>query len=103
MKLEITGIVDKVGGIRPVKKGFTQAVILQQPAVTDEFDRIKHHEEFFVIHIWSNNQTDSRFFNTSKLRTKVKATVYLKGERWWNDSQKDFNYNHKLNLAEWAH
>lgn len=101
MKLDITGIVDKIGGIKPVRKGFTQTVILQQPAAKDEFDRVTHHEQYFVISIWSNNQTDSRFLTSKHIRSKMKASVYLKGERWWNDASKDFNYNHKLNLAAW--
>jgi hypothetical protein len=101
MKLTITGIVDKVGGIRPVNKGFTQAVILMQPEVKNEYDRVIAGEQYFVIHIWSNKQTDSRFLNSKHIASKMKAEVYLKGERWFNERQKDFNYNHKLNLQQW--
>jgi hypothetical protein len=101
MRLEITGIVEHVNGIKPNKKGFSQTVVLWQPGVKDEFDRVTQHDQYFVISIWSNNQTDSRFLGAKDMKSKKKAAVYLKGERWINQNNTGFSYNHKLNLDKW--
>lgn len=101
MKLEITGRVEKFDGVQPLKKGFQQRVFLEQPEVKDEFDRVTKYAEWYVIIIWSNSQTDSRFLGSKDIKSKKKASVYLKGERWWNDQRKEFNYAHKLNLEKW--
>lgn len=101
MKIEITGRVDKIEGIQPVKKGFIQRVFLEIPEVKDDFDRVTKYAEHFVVTIWSNQQSDSRFLSSRDLRSKKKATVYLKGERWWNENRKEYNYAHKLNLERW--
>jgi len=102
MKVELTGIINKVMGIKPNKKGFTQCVILEQPEVRDDAtDRVIAYAEFFTIHIYSTSQTDSRFLDSKALKTKKRASLYLKGERWLNSSTNDFNYNNKLNLNQW--
>jgi hypothetical protein len=101
MKLEITGRVDVVGGVQPLKKGFQQRVVLEQPQATDEFDRVTRYAEYYTITIYSTSQTDSRFLSSKDMRSVKKASVYLKGERWFNEAKKEFNYNHKLNLNQW--
>jgi hypothetical protein len=102
MKLEILGLVHNVGGIKPTKNGFQQVVILHQPEVKDDLDRVSRREEFFQVTVWSKEQTDSRFLQPKHMRAKMKAIVYLKGERWFNEKFNDFNYAHKLNLNEWG-
>lgn len=102
MKLELTGIIDKVFGITPGKKGFTQRIVLEQPEVRDDVtDRVIHYAEYFTIHIYSTSQTDSRFLDNKHLRTKKKASLYLRGEKWLSTSSNEFNYNNKLNLNQW--
>lgn len=101
MKLEIIGRVDRFEGIQVLKKGFQQKVILEQPETKDDFERILKHAEYFTITIWSNEQTDKRFLSAKDIRSVKKASVYLKGERWFNEIKKEFNYAHKLNLAQW--
>ncbi|MGL6121666.1 MAG: hypothetical protein ACRC1W_01255 [Shewanella sp.] len=54
-----------------------------------------------MITIYSQEQTDKRFLSPKHMRSKIKASVYLKGERWLNEQSKDFNYAHKLNLNQW--
>jgi hypothetical protein len=101
MRFEITGIVNKVFNVRSSGKGFTQAVILHQPSATDEFKRVVAKEQFFVVSIWSNKETDSRFLNNSHLNKKKSCSVYLYGERWPSSNGGDFQYNNKLNLQDW--
>lgn len=102
MKLEVTGFVNNIGGIEPLKKGFRQTIILHQPEVKDELDRVSIKEQYFPISIWSTSQTDSRFLSAKDIRSKKKAVVYLKGERWMSESTRDFSYAIKLNLNEWG-
>lgn len=101
MKLTITGIVEKVGGIQPLRKGFRQVVILEQPEIKDEFDRVTTFAQFFPISIFSNQQADSRFLGSRDMRSKKSAAVYLKGERWFTN--RDFQYAIKMNLERWLH
>lgn len=102
MKLEIVGLVHNIQGIKPTKNGFQQLIILHQPEVKDELDRVSFKEQFFPVTIWSREQTDSRFLSPKDMKSKKKATVYLKGERWYNEGSKDFNYAIKFNLSEWG-
>jgi hypothetical protein len=102
MKLEITGLVNNIGGIRPTKNGFQQTVILHIPEVKDEMDTLTRREQFYPIQIWSREQTDKRFLSPKDIKSKKKAVVYMRGERWMNDGARDFSYNVKLNLNEWG-
>jgi hypothetical protein len=102
MKLEILGFVHNIGGIKPTKNGFQQMVILHQPEVKDELDRLSRKEQFFPIMIWSKQQTDSRFLDSRAIKSRMKAIVYMNGERWFNEGQKDFQYFLKLSLNEWG-
>ena len=101
MKLELTAIIHNIAGIEPLSKGFKQNVILWIPESKDEFNTVTRKEQFFRIEIYSTNQTDKRFLDSSQIKAKTKAVLYLNGERWLNDSTKEFNYNNKLKLAEW--
>lgn len=103
MKLEITGFVDKINGIEPLKNGFRQMIVLHQPPLKDDLDRVKGKDQYYVVWIWSQQQTDKRFLTSKDIRSKKKCTAYLNGERWFNEQYKDFNYNNKLNLVEWLH
>ena len=102
MKLEILGIVNNIGGIKPTKNGFQQVVILHIPEVKDDLERVSRREQFYPIIIWSKEQTDKRFLNSTHIRSKMKGVCYLKGERWMNDGSRDFSYAIKLNLNEWG-
>lgn len=100
MKLEITGRVDHVSGIEPLKKGFRQIVILEQPETRDDWNRLIY-AQYFPIVILSNEQADSRFLGSKDMKAKKKAVVYLKGERWINERDRNFNYAIKLTLSQW--
>jgi hypothetical protein len=101
MKIEIVGLINNIGGIKPLSKGFQQYVILSIPEAKDEFGDVKRKEQFFRIEIWSNSQTDSRFLDARNMKEKKKAIVYLNGERWMPTGSQEFAYNNKLKLAEW--
>jgi hypothetical protein len=99
---QIQGIVISVGAIAPASRNshyFKQVVILHQPEELYKGQTI--HEEFFVIHIISTSERDSRFLKPEDKGTVKKPTVYLKGERWASGNRGDYNYTHKLNLTEW--
>ena len=102
MRLEITGFIDKIGGLEPQKRGFRQIVVVTQPESTDDMGRVVHKEQHFQINIWSEAQTDSRFLNSTNIKQKKNAVVYLKGERWINEQKQEFSYANKLNLKEWG-
>jgi hypothetical protein len=106
IKVIVDGHIHQVSAIEETKnKWFNQTIILHQPA--GEFRGKKYSEEFFVVRIFSNSTTDSRFIHPDKAKLAVdqkahaKAQCYLKGERWQNDRH-EYNYNHKLNLIEWV-
>lgn len=101
MKLEITAIIDTVGPIKPLTKGFQQFIILRIPEKKDEFETVVRKEQYFRVEVYSTSQTDSRFLDSRSLRAKTKAVCYLNGERWVNDATKEFNYQNKLKLADW--
>ncbi len=101
MKIELTAYIHNIGPIKPLTKGFQQQNILWIPESKNEMGDILRKEQFFRIEIWSLNQTDSRFLNSTQIKAKTKAVLYLNGERWINDATKEFNYNNKLKLAEW--
>jgi hypothetical protein len=100
MRLEITGIVNKIYPVRPVGKGFIQAVVLHQPEGKDQFNRVTAKENYYVIQTWSNSETDSRFLNNTHINKLKTCAVYLYGERW-ADSKGQYQYNNKLNLSDW--
>jgi hypothetical protein len=102
MKLEILGLINNIGGIKPTKNGFQQVVVLHIPEVKDELERVSRKEQYYPISIWSKQQTDSRFLSAKDIRSKKKAVVYVNGERWMPDGKSDFYYNIKLNLSEWG-
>jgi hypothetical protein len=87
MKLEILGLINNIGGIKPTKNGFQQIVVLHIPEVKDELERVSRKEQYYPISIWSKQQTDSRFLSAKDIRSKKK---------------RDFYYNIKLNLSEWG-
>lgn len=102
MKLEILGLVNNIGGIKPTKTGFQQIIILHIPEVKDELERVSRKEQYFPISIWSKQQTDSRFLNAKDIRSKKKAVCYMNGDRWMPDNGRDFQYFIRLNLSEWG-
>jgi hypothetical protein len=104
MKLLIAGIIDKVLKVEPMKKrGFTQRVIIEQPQINDTVSqRMIAPAMYYVVTIFSTSETDGRFLQQEHKGQQMKASVYLKGERWINDRTKDYQYNHKLNLNEWV-
>lgn len=102
MKLELTAFVNNISAIEPLSKGFKQTVILWIPEAKDEMEQVIRREQFFKIEIWASTQTDKKFFNSTHIRSKIKATLYLNGERWMNTGSTEFSYNNKLKLAEWA-
>lgn len=95
----ISGLVHKVAPVRSVKKGFTQVVILNQPARKNEQGYTLSKEQFFVVHIWSNKQDDIRFLKPEFVNAECKASCYLDGQRW--EGRNGFEYSHKLNLDNW--
>jgi hypothetical protein len=100
MKLPpIPGKIFKVGSVRPTKSGFTQCVIITQPEKKDNTGRTMHREQFFVIHAWSNKETDSRFLKPQREGTDCIVETYLDGQRW--KGARDFEYNHRLTLDKW--
>lgn len=103
IRLTIEGNVHKIFPVRELKRGYSQVVILHQPAT--EFRGRPHPEEFYVISIYSTSQTDTRFLKPEfeKLRPEAKALVYLKGERFTVGARAEYQYNHKLNLDQWQH
>lgn len=101
MKFELTAIIDNVGAIKPLTKGFQQFVILQVPEAKDPFGRLVAKEQFYRVEIYSTSQTDSRFLDNRSLKAVTKALLYLNGERWINETNNEFNYQNKLRLAEW--
>jgi hypothetical protein len=101
MKLApIPGNVHKVGKVSKVSKGFTQALIITQPEEKNGQGYTLSKEQFFVIHIWSNKETDSRFLKDAHTGIRCIASVYLDGQRW--QGRNGFEYNHKLNLDKWV-
>lgn len=102
MKLEkpITGIVEKVGPVKAVRKGFTQAVIIRKDAVKNDQGYTLSKEQFFVIHVWSNKQDDRRFLKPEFTGAECAAEVYLDGQRW--QGRHGFEYSNKLNLHKWV-
>lgn len=101
---QIQGKVVTVGRVEPTsrdRKYFRQVVIIHQPE--EEFRGTKVPEEFFVIHIISTSETDSRFLKPEDKGAIRKPSVYLKGERWASGHRGEYNYSHKLNLKEWQH
>jgi hypothetical protein len=103
MKLApIPGIVDKIFAVKPVKGGYTQTVIIKQEAQKNAQGYTLSKEQFFVIHIWSNKQDDSRFLKHDDpkfIGAPCIASVYLDGQRW--QGRNGFEYNHKMNLDKW--
>lgn len=101
IKLTVEGNVFRVFPVKELKRGYTQTVILHQPAM--EFRGLSHKEEFFVISIYSTSKTDSRFLKPEyeKEHPQAKACVYLKGERFPSGNRGDYQFNHKLSLNEW--
>jgi len=101
MKLELTALINNIGPIKPLTKGFQQHIVLSIPESKDEFGEVKRKEQFFRIEIWSNSQTDSRFLDSRNIKEKKKAILYLNGERWMSTGATEFSYATKLKLAEW--
>jgi hypothetical protein len=101
IKITIEGTVQKVFPIKTVKNGYTQAVRLYQPE--EEYRGRKIVEEFFTISTFTNSSTDSRILKPEQEGTRIKASVYLKGERWPSGNRGDYEYNHALKLLEWQH
>jgi hypothetical protein len=96
----IPGTIHKVGKVIAVKSGFTQTVIITQPVKKDNTGRVISREQFFVISVWSNKQTDSRFLKPEQVGIDCIADLYLDGQRWMG--RRDLEYNHKLNLDRWV-
>jgi bacillopeptidase F (M6 metalloprotease family) len=95
----IEGVVITVSAVGPAGKGFfNQFVTIHVPE--EDYKGHKVKEEFYVIHIISNKETDSRFVKQDAKGQIRKCDVYLKGERW-QGVRGDYNYTHKLNLIEW--
>lgn len=101
MKLELTAYISNIGHIEPLSKGFKQVNILWIPEAKDEMDQVIRKEQFYRVEVWSQNQTDKRFMNSPHIKTKIKATLYLNGERWMSTGATEFSYNNKLKLADW--
>jgi hypothetical protein len=102
MKLPIiTGKIFKVAKVRSVPKGFTQVVIITQPERKNEQGYTLSKEQFFVVHIWSNKENDSRFLKeeTKAEGAECHASCYLDGQRW--SGRNGFEYNHRINLDKW--
>lgn len=100
MKLPtIPGLVHKVAPVRRVNRGFTQVVIVNQPEQKDDQGYRKRKEQFFVIHIWSNKEADSRFLKKEFEGSECFASCYLDGQRW--EDRTGFQYSHKMNLDTW--
>lgn len=99
MKVELTAYVNNIGGIEPLTKGFRQFVILRIPEAKDDMDTVIRKEQFFKVEVYSTSQTDKRFLDSRNIKQKVKASLYLNGERWLPQGSQDFQYFHKLKLA----
>ena len=101
MKVEFTAIVNNIGAIEPLKTGFRQNNVFWIPELKDEFDgRIKRKEQYFVVQIYSTNQTDSRFLTSKNIKEKKIVSAYLNGERFMQEGKFDFTYFTRLNLIE---
>lgn len=102
MKLpQITAYVHSFTGIEPLAKGFRQYAVLWIPEAKDEMGTTIRKEQFYRVETWSNAQTDLRFFNSTHIKLKIKATCYLNGERWMSSGATDFSYATKLKLSVW--
>lgn len=100
MKLPpIPGLVHKVAPVRAVPRGYTQVVIVTQPAKKNDQGYLLSKEQFFVIHIWSNKEDDRRFLKKEFEGAECVASCYLDGQRW--QGRNDWQYNHKINLDAW--
>jgi hypothetical protein len=98
-KIELPGIINEIGKIEKVNaKGFRQFIVLEQPPLKDELERVKSKAHYYQCEVYSNSETDSRFITDKPafLRAKVKATLYLNGQRWWHDK---YGYQHRNQLA----
>lgn len=95
----ITGTIDKVHTVRQVKNGYTQTVVVHQPEVKNGQGYKLSNAQWFVVHIWSNKQDDSRFLKPEHIGAQCAASVYLDGQRW--QGRTGFEYNNKLNLDKW--
>jgi len=101
MKLEFTAIITSVGTIDQRKTGYTQTNIFHIPELKDEFDgRMKRKEQFFQLHIYSTNPTDSRFLTQDHLNQKKVVSAYINGERYMQEGKFDYTYFTRLNLIE---
>lgn len=100
MKLPtIPGLVHKVSPVRAVPRGYAQTVIVTQPEQKNEQGYRLRKQQFFVIHVWSNKQDDSRFLKTEFEGAECYVSCYLDGQRW--EGRNGFEYNHRLNLDTW--
>ena len=100
MKIEFTAIISEIGAIEARKKGFSQNNIFQIPELKDEFGDVKRKEQFFVVQIYTNSQTDSRFLNQKHIGLKKIVSAYLNGERYMQQGKFDYTYFTRLNQIE---
>jgi hypothetical protein len=79
MKIEIAGIIKKVGPVMTTKnnKAYIE-IILEKRAYVDEFGESKGKAQFYKMQQFKNEQSD---FNQaqSMLGKKAKVTVFLNG------------------------
>lgn len=98
---KITGRVHRIEGVKAVKNGFTQRFMLHIPDLKDEItERVIRREQYFWIEIYSNNQTDSRFLDSTKIKSLVCCSVYLNSYSWI-DTRDGLTCAAKLNFHEW--
>ncbi len=100
LKVEFKAIVKEVGAIEAVKNGFQQLNILHIPETTDDFNGFKRSEQFFQVRVYSNAQTDSRFFKNEMVEKKFIFGCYVNGRRYLPQGKFDYTYYTQLQFSE---
>lgn len=99
LRIEFPALVKEIGALEPLKTGFQQNNIVHIPESSDEFG-YKRHEQFFTVRVYSNNQTDSRFFKSDLIGQKKTICAYLNGRRYMQQGKFDYTYYMQLNFVE---
>jgi hypothetical protein len=105
MKLPpIVGTITEVHKIEPRRRGFNQVVIIhKEKHINDQGDTLSK-EQHYVVQIYSNSKTDSRFVPESKMKEAIGAqcTAHVRLDAYrWENNQGGFEYSNRLNLEKW--